>query len=187
MTPHHPLNRPAIAEPPDFRDFPDVHLMLSEGAPEYRLKSGDNDVTDTFPRPVHHALSGVAWGYHGSGPADLALMVLSLHLPPGIDRTEDDLLRNAGFPSDPELGEDYERLLVEEDRLDTVMDKFEQDRLELPVKTHSGRYVSRTAWDLHQTYKAEVIALLDQDASHVLTSESVQRWLANNGANDVRR
>ena len=168
-------------------EFPDVHLTLHGNAPGYALTSGNLDVTATFPRPAHHAPSGIAWGYHGSGPADLALLILGLHLPPGIDRTFGDVLRNAGFPPDPEEHGTHEDQLRQEDRLDEVWTKIEKARRDLPVRTSSGQYVSKDAWELHQVYKAEIIAKLDPDTPHVVRSEDVQRWLADNGTNDVRR
>lgn len=32
---------------------------------------------------IHHSPDGFEWGYHGSGPADLALNILHAFLPPG--------------------------------------------------------------------------------------------------------
>lgn len=36
-------------------------------------------------RVVHHSPSGIEWGYGGSGPADLALSIMSHCLPVGVD------------------------------------------------------------------------------------------------------
>jgi len=37
---------------------------------------------------VHHSPAGMEWGYGGSGPADAALNILHLFLPPGCDGQE---------------------------------------------------------------------------------------------------
>lgn len=172
-------------EPLTASTFPDVHLILTPDGPDYRLKFGETDVTQRFPRPAHHSPNGVAWGYQGSGPADLALLVLHLHLPPGVDLTYSDVLRTNGFPPDQEKHDEYEARLLREDRLDVVWDRVELARQELPILTYSGQYVSRDAWSLHQTYKAEVIADLDSHTAHVLRAEAVQQWLIEHAATEI--
>ncbi len=42
-------------------------------------------VTNVACTVVHHSPTGYEFGYGGSGPADLALNVLNLFVPPGVD------------------------------------------------------------------------------------------------------
>jgi hypothetical protein len=53
---------------------PAVHTRVS-----VHLSNGD-PVEVLLPHVVHHSSTGFEWGYHGSGPADLALSILAYTL-----------------------------------------------------------------------------------------------------------
>jgi hypothetical protein len=50
----------------------------------------------------------------------------------------------------------------------------EDDR---PVKLFDRSFVSRTAWKLHQDFKFEFIACLDQDLGGVISGEIIANWV----------
>lgn len=53
--------------------YGDIICVRGPGVDEYR--------TNCPLRVKHHSPTGIAWGYAGSGPADLALNVLDVYLP----------------------------------------------------------------------------------------------------------
>lgn len=81
-----------------------LEILWDHGAPSPRPDGGGGGLPDivcsrhpaggprggrahvSIPRPlVHHSPDGYEWGYGGSGPADLALNILHLFLPPDCD------------------------------------------------------------------------------------------------------
>lgn len=56
----------------------DIHLTRTPGA-EHQVGSALVDIPQRF---VVHSPTGFEWGYGGSGPADLALNILGLFVPP---------------------------------------------------------------------------------------------------------
>lgn len=57
--------------------IPDVRLWLQPN-----LYGGDDFCTNVPRKFVYHSPTGIAWGYSGSGPADLALDILGMVVPP---------------------------------------------------------------------------------------------------------
>ena len=62
-----------------------------------RIEAEDSRAADAYmghpatnvPRVViQHSPDGHNWGYGGAGPADLALDILTLHMPPGADQRQ---------------------------------------------------------------------------------------------------
>ncbi len=102
-------------------------LVYDEDRPAYKLR-----------QMIVHSPSGMAWGYGGSGPADLALSILADHL------GEADALPTP---------ERYDHALAKE--------------------------IQRTrAWMLHQDFKWQFIAPLDQGAGWTITAAAIDAWLA---------
>src|SRR5262245_35939960 len=60
-------------------------------------KDADGVIHSNVPHVHHQHSNGFAWGYHGSGPADLALNILSLFLPPPLGARGEDGLRPPQF------------------------------------------------------------------------------------------
>lgn len=93
----------------------------------------DGEFITNVPALVcHHSPTGYSWGYHGSGPADLALNVLEW------------ALRDRGYTGHR-------------------------------VKCWRGDCFG-LAWDLHQQFKSEVIALIDP-AGGTISADFVRVWL----------
>ena len=91
-------------------------------------------VVTNVPRTVvHHSPTGYEFGFGGSGPADLALNVLNLFVPPGTD----------GLP---------------------------------PVQCYRHT-ASRTAWQLHQSFKWEFIGPLPEEGG-LLPGTLIRAWIA---------
>ena len=91
-------------------------------------------VVTNVPRTViHHSPTGYEFGFGGSGPADLALNVLNLFVPPGAD----------GLP---------------------------------PVRCYRHT-ASRTAWQLHQSFKWKFIGPLPEEGG-VLPGTLIRAWIA---------
>lgn len=84
---------------------------------------------------VHHSPDGFEWGYGGSGPADFALNVLHLFVPPGSD------------------GQPVQKLYRGE--------------------------CSRTAYTLHQDFKREFIAALQEEGGTIHGRE-IRDWIEAN-------
>ncbi|GGR41590.1 DUF6166 domain-containing protein [Deinococcus ruber] len=167
---------------------PDVHLLLQASVPVYQLHLGGVDVTSRFPsRPVHHSPSGIAWGYGGSGPCDLALLVMSLHFPLALDvlRTSGEVFRQHGFPLNPDAWEQHELTLaaeLSEVAFEQRMTTIEQDLRALPRRSWDGQWVSAPAWQQYLDFKRDCIQTLDQHSGHVLLAADVRSWLRRRAA-----
>jgi len=116
----------------------------------------------------HHALSGVGYGYSGSGAADLALNILALHLPvsPDAPHTAQKVSLLLGQPATQEDSEEEAYWALKEKMVS-----------ELPVELWDGRWVSWQAWYAHQDFKVAMISHLDQDGAHVIRASAVRAWL----------
>jgi len=62
----------------DYAQVKDIHLRRIPGTDGQR----GNALADIEQRFVYHSPTGFEWGYGGSGPADLALNILGLFVPP---------------------------------------------------------------------------------------------------------
>jgi len=130
-------------------------------------------------RLIHHSPSGLSYGYSGSGPSDLALNVLALHLPlcPETPRTKEEVARALGLP-DTDEGEAAEAFWGQpQETVDALLAREAEMTEQLPVLLHDGKYVSHEAWALHHDLRDELIAPLDQHQSHVLSAETVRGWI----------
>ncbi len=108
---------------------------LQERTPEQSLDNSPRMkvVTNVPCTVVHHSPTGYEFGFGGSGPADLALNILNLFVPP-----EADGLR--------------------------------------PVKCYRHT-ASRTAWQLHQSFKWKFIGPLPEEGG-VLPGTLIRAWIA---------
>lgn len=131
----------------------------------------------------HHAPSGVpAWGYAGSGPADLALSVLHhvLPLPDDTPRNSNEVRERLGIPLDADAEEQYFESLPPEER-GVVERRFDQQLRLIPVELWDHHLVRSEVYHLHQMFKDEVLAKLAGEESHVLTREQISQWLRTKG------
>jgi hypothetical protein len=98
------------------------------------LRRMDQQTSTNVPHLViHHSPTGYAWGYGGSGPADLALNILEW------------VLRWEGYQGET-------------------------------VPCYEGRCFG-LAWDLHQAFRRDVIAVCDREDAHIPLA-TVTNWLA---------
>jgi len=122
--------------------------MIYEG----KCTAGEMDWTVTVdgapldPRAdlVNHSPDGFAWGYPGSGPAQLALAILSHHF------------QTSGYAHECD------------ERCDET-----GHHTDWPTLAHLN-YADHLAVMLHQDFKAAVIARLPMDAPFTLTTEQVE-------------
>lgn len=101
------------------------------------------------PMLRHHSTDGTArWGYAGSAPADTALSVLAQLLPLGTP-TPDTPQARAALPGSHHA----------------------------PVRLWDGSEVHPLAWALHQDFKREFLAGLDEDEAHELDGGVLEAWV----------
>lgn len=94
-----------------------------------------------------HSPTGFEWGYHGSGPADLALAVMHALLPP--------------------VSEEEEQRHLEAARREDYAGDFEHEALAVQrIGTGAVRGSGKT-WALHQDFKRDVIASLSDEGGFV--------------------
>lgn len=168
---------------PERSKAPDVLLHAHHTSPlptgvfEQSVTLQDPDTRQELPfeRLIYHAPGGLAYGYGGSGPSDLALNILALHLPleEGEPQTEEELRALLGIGEAAAFWEDEERSTA-------LFSEFERRKKALPVKVSNG-FVRKEVWEHYQDFKWEVIAPLDQGQSHVISSAAVQAWLRKRG------
>jgi hypothetical protein len=105
-------------------------------------------------RHVSHSPSGIEWGYSGSGPADLALNLLSFMRPV----TAADIVTVRG----------------PRESVDVVIDTPPLWEL------HDGTHVLRDVYRVHQTFKQEFITPLDRMRGSI-RADAIRAFLANRG------
>ncbi|UFA51946.1 hypothetical protein [Deinococcus radiophilus] len=127
----------------------------------------------------HHSTDGVPQcGYRGSGPADTALSILAALLPPPNPPVSEQLASEFGYPKDSDDWEAFEAGLGEK-RLEAIQAR----RLELeegpmrPVQLHDRSRVPMLAWKLHQAFKEEFLAGLDETQEHRIPKAQIREWV----------
>lgn len=157
--------------------IPDVllHAQKPPGAPtgvveQYvTLRHPETQEEVPFERLIYHSPTGLSYGYAGSGPSDLALNILALHFPleAGAPRTEEELRASLGISDN-----DWENSKLTPEQAEELWDKKQQ----LPVAVTNG-FVHQRVWELYQDFKREIIAPLNQNASHVISAQMVREWI----------
>lgn len=69
----------------DESSVPPVQDVVCRRIPPVRLAPGMRVFVSLPQFLVSHSPDGFEWGYGGSGPNDLALAILTMHVPPGAD------------------------------------------------------------------------------------------------------
>ena len=131
------------------------------------------------PMRQHHSTDGVPQcGYQGSGPADTALSILAALLPPPNPPVSEQLASEFGYCSS---SEDWEA--CETDLSEKRQGAIQARRLELeedpmrPVQLHDRSRVPMRAWELHQAFKDEFLAGLDEAQEHRIPKAEILEWI----------
>ena len=131
------------------------------------------------PMRQHHSTDGVPQcGYRGSGPADTALSILAALLPPPNPPISEQLASEFGYPKDSDRWEACEADLSEK-RLDAIQARrleLEEDPMR-PVQLHDRSRVPMRAWMLHQAFKDEFLAGLDEKQEHRIPKARILEWV----------
>jgi len=132
-----------------------------------------------FDRLIHRAPTGVGYGYQGSGPSDLALNVLALHLPldPAAPRTRSEVARRLGVPEDASSRAYAAFFQRSAEDLRTFRTLEEEMHAALPVRLMTRGLVRPVVLALTAGFRRDCVAPLAPDQDHVLTAAQVRAWI----------
>lgn len=157
--------------------IPDVllHVYPMPNAPKgvveqyVTLRNPETQEEVPFERLIYHSPAGLAYGYAGSGPSDLALNILALHFPleQNAPKTIEELRASLGISDN-----DWANGELTPEAAEELWEKKQQ----LPIAVING-FVHQRVWELYQDFKREVIAPLDKNASHVISAQMVREWI----------
>ncbi|ADY27519.1 hypothetical protein Deipr_2395 (plasmid) [Deinococcus proteolyticus MRP] len=127
----------------------------------------------------HHSTDGVPQcGYAGSGPADTALSILAALLPPPNPPVSEQLASEFGYPTSSDDWETFEADLSEarQGAIESRRLELEEDPMR-PVQLHDRSRVPMRAWMLHQAFKEEFLAGLDETQEHRIPKAQIREWI----------
>lgn len=159
--------RPSIAGPAPSDDVVfHGRAATSPGGGLVTIETPDGRSVGVLAHIVRHSPSGFAWGYRGSGPADLARSLLAAVLGEGAICTS--------CAGTTEVVYDFERDVVE---------PYDPDG-------HDAELVERCGCDdglaippgLYQRFKEDVVARWPQRDEWRVTAGEIRAWLAHHGS-----